>query len=95
MEKLTRRGFIRYTSFGAGTAGVLIGVLAAKPRLAAHAVPRKVQARAQQVSAAPPGPTVAYIRDLATGEIGLLVGTREIIYRDPDLVRHLLKGAQQ
>jgi hypothetical protein len=40
------------------------------------------------------GPLVAYLRDVAVGEIGLLVGTREIIVRDRELVQRLLRAAQ-
>jgi hypothetical protein len=37
-------------------------------------------------------PVVAHVRDLAAGEISLLVGNQEIIYRDPGLVMRLLQA---
>jgi hypothetical protein len=37
---------------------------------------------------------LAYVRDLAKGEVGVLVGEQEIVYRDPDFVMRLLKAAQ-
>jgi|SRR5882724_2865334 len=90
MAKLTRRGFIKYTSVGVGTAGVLVGVLAAQSRLVEDA-----QAKKQEVpTAMHPEASVVYIRNRATGEVGLLVGTREIVYRDPELVQRLLKITQ-
>jgi hypothetical protein len=90
MAKLTRRGFIKYTSVGAGTAGVLLGVLSVRSRLV-----EDVQAKKQEVPTAKQMEApVVYIRDRATGEIGLLVGSREIVYRDPELVQRLLKVAQ-
>jgi hypothetical protein len=37
-------------------------------------------------------PLVAHVRDLTTGEISLMVGEREIIFRDPGLVVRLLNA---
>jgi hypothetical protein len=36
---------------------------------------------------------MAYVRDAARGEVTFLAGTRETTYRDPELVRRLLRGA--
>jgi hypothetical protein len=33
------------------------------------------------------------VRDVATSEIALMVGTRELIYRDPELVSRLVRTA--
>jgi hypothetical protein len=89
MAKLTRRGFIRRTSIGAAT----IGALAAAPGLAAaQASPR---ARISDLSTAElHEPLVAHVRNAALGEIALLVGTREVIVRDPELVVRLVKAAR-
>ncbi|HKC73630.1 MAG TPA: twin-arginine translocation signal domain-containing protein [Chloroflexota bacterium] len=89
MAKLTRRDLIKQTSAGAAA----LGALAAVPGLAgAQGAP---QAHAAGLSAADRnGPLVAYLRDEAVGEIGLLVGTREIIVRDRELVQRLLTAAQ-
>jgi hypothetical protein len=89
MAKLTRRDLIKQTSAGAAALGALVAV----PGLAgAHGAP---EAHAAALSAADRnGPLVAYLRDVAVGEIGLLVGTREIIVRDRELVQRLLKAAQ-
>ena len=89
MAKLTRRDLIKQTSAGAAA----LGALAAVPGLAA------VQGAPEAHAAGPSvadrdGPLVAYLRDVAVGEIGLLVGTREIIVRDRELVQRLLKAAQ-
>jgi len=35
---------------------------------------------------------LAHVRDVATGEVSLMVGEREIIYRDPQLVMRLLRA---
>ena len=41
------------------------------------------------------GPVVAHVRDAATGELGILNGTREVVVRDPRLVTRLLQAARQ
>jgi hypothetical protein len=38
---------------------------------------------------------VAHVRNANTGEVALMVGTREIIYRDPGLVARLVGAARQ
>ena len=38
-------------------------------------------------------PMLIHVRDVATGEIALMVGTRELIYRDPELVSRLVRTA--
>ena len=93
MVKLTRRGFFRQTSMNVAT----IGVLAAVPLVAVPDAPEAAAtdtaAAAEELSAAElSGPLVAHVRDLASGEISLLVGTQEIIYRDPELVVRLLRA---
>lgn len=91
MAKLARRGFLKRTSASVAT----IGVLATVPGLAAASdVPEVAGPDLSELSAAiMNNPVVAHISDLATGEISLLVGTQEIVYRDPDLVMRLLKAA--
>jgi hypothetical protein len=39
-------------------------------------------------------PLVAHVRDLATGEIGLFSGTREITVLDPQLAARLIRASQ-
>jgi hypothetical protein len=41
------------------------------------------------------GPLVAHIRDHTTGEISLLVGTKEVVYHDQELVMRLMQAAHQ
>ena len=42
-----------------------------------------------------PDPMVVHVRDVATAEISLMVGTREIVYQDPQLVAGLLEAVRQ
>jgi hypothetical protein len=39
-------------------------------------------------------PLVAHVRDLATGEIDVFAGERQITYRDPHLAARLFKATQ-
>lgn len=86
MAKITRRGFLKQTSVGMAATGVLTTVSLAE----AHNRPA---AAAKQTSPTMYNePVVAHVRDAATGEVALMVGTREIVYRDPALVARLLKA---
>jgi hypothetical protein len=91
MAKLTRRGFIKQTSVSVAT----IGVLAAAPLVAVSEAPdlAATDLAAEETSVAElAGPVIAHVRDLATGEISLMSGTQEIIYRDPELVMRLVRA---
>jgi hypothetical protein len=39
-------------------------------------------------------PLVAHVRDLATGEIGIFNGTREIVVRDPQLASRIFRAGR-
>ena len=89
MAKLTRRGFIKKTSAGAATLGALVAV----PGLAEVETAPEAHA-AGRPAAGQHEPLIAHVRNRATGEIALLVGTREIVIRDRALVMRLVKAAQ-
>ncbi|HVA92836.1 MAG TPA: hypothetical protein VNL71_23690 [Chloroflexota bacterium] len=91
MAKLTRNGFLKQASAGAAT----IGALTALPGLAAtaHAAP-KTTVEADLSAATLREPLVAYVREAASGEISLLVGTREITLHNPELVMQLIRAAR-
>jgi hypothetical protein len=87
MTNLTRRSFLKQTS-------ATLGLLPCLPALAA--MPDSPQATTPGVAAAPfSGPIIAHVSDLAMGEVTLLVGAREIIFRDPQFVAHLMKAARR
>ena len=94
MAKLTRLGFIGQTTARVAT----IGVLAAVPSLAA--APEMTDAVASDAAATELSattfsePLVAHVRDLASGELSIMSGTKEFILRDTDLVMRLLKAAR-
>jgi len=89
MEKVTRRRLLKTTSIGAAT----VGMLAAAPNLAALAAPAAKQTP-ELTATSLSGPMVTYVRNVAKGEVGILVGEREIVYHDTDLVKRLLKATQ-
>jgi len=89
MAKVSRRRLLKTTSIGAAT----VGMLAAAPHLAALAAPAAEQAPELSTTSLS-GPMVTYVRNLAKGEVGILVGEREIVYHDTDLVKRLLKATQ-
>jgi hypothetical protein len=95
MAKLTRRGFLGQASAGVVTIGVLgaLPVLTAAPE-ATDAVATDAAAVTELSAATSTEPLMAHVSDLASGEISILVGTQEIIYRDPGLVMRLLQAVR-
>jgi hypothetical protein len=101
MVDVTRRGFLAQVSVatGVGLAGGLglHKLLAASSSSASVEVVqpmRPVQAmlpEMDQVSLA--GPMLIHVRDFASGEIAMMVGTQELVYRDPELVSGLVRRA--
>lgn len=89
MAELTRRGFIKNTSAGAAA----VGAIAVAPSLAA-AHPLLGKQEADLHAGALRGALAAHVADVTKGEITLLVGTREIVVHDSDLVMRLVKAAQ-
>ena len=90
MNNLTRRGFL--TTSSAGFA--LVAAIGAIPA-AASVLRQPSQANALNLAAMGGQPLVAHVRDLNTGEIVLLVGTREVAYKDVELARRLYAAAQR
>lgn len=90
MATLTRRGFIKQSSLGAAALGALV----AAPGLdISSAGTAGAEVAATGLPAAEvTGPLVAHVRDIASGEISVLVDTREFIVRDPALVARLVRA---
>ena len=89
MAKLTRRSFLEQTPVTAAT----LGLLPVIPALAA--VRRAPEAAAPCLSAASTGSMVIHVKDVATGEMTLLVGAREFALRDPRLVAGLIAATRR
>jgi hypothetical protein len=96
MADLSRRRFI------AGTAlSVAAGAAAASGLGAAAAVPQLLAGVGRATPASAPDLTplgtdvVAHLRNASTGEVSLMVGDRELVYKDAQLAARLLQGARR
>jgi hypothetical protein len=81
MGNLTRRSFLRQTSASVATLSLLPAM---PPLIGISSSPEAVQ---RELQIAPSVPIVAHVSDLAASEVTLFVGEREIIFRDPVVVR--------
>jgi hypothetical protein len=82
MKDTSRRGFLTVAGVGAAAAGVA----AAVPSAAAAPKPPDIGDAE--------GPLVAYVTDVRTSEVALLVGEREVVVHDKDLVARLNHAAK-
>ena len=107
MVDFTRRGFLTQMSVatGVGIAGGLglhkllpSGIPAAHSGQSQAELPRAAQQPVQPAltlgSVALAGPMLIHVRDVPSGEVSMMVGTRELVYRDPDLVSRLIDKAR-
>jgi hypothetical protein len=87
MAQVTRRKFLQQTTLGAATVGAAVAIPGLTQVAEAASVP-------ELHMGAVSGPMVAHIRNISTGEIAIMVGTREIIVHDRRLVARLVKAAR-
>jgi hypothetical protein len=95
---LSRRSFLRNGTLGAAT----LGVIASVPGLSGFAGWASSEAPAASDAANGAesdlsefsGPIVAHVTDAITGDVSLYLGEREIAYRDPTLVQHLIRATR-
>ncbi|WP_376795179.1 twin-arginine translocation signal domain-containing protein [Thermogemmatispora sp.] len=97
MPRITRRTFLKRTTIGMAAGGTLVGTLEGAGPSAARSLPVDLPTTGEAVGYQPVSasdseePLVLHVRQRSTGEVSILTGTREITYRDPGLVAHLLK----
>lgn len=84
MAILTRRTFITRTTAGAAAIGVAAGALGAT------VAEELAQNAAANAPIAASDPLMVYVTDATTGELTFLIGSRQIVRRDPALVTKLL-----
>lgn len=89
MAKVTRRRFLGATTAGAAAVGTLIAA-PGLTNVADASAPSPITLSREELA----GPLVAHVRNLSTGEIALMVGTREIVYHDRKLVARLLRATR-
>jgi len=88
----SRRSFL--LTVGAGAVGVAASSASASTRTSPAAVPAGAPLAAPRVPAARAVPGVlVHVRDAAAGELGVLVGEREVVLRDPAAVAAILRAA--
>ncbi len=86
MDALSRRKLLGSAGAVAGTAAI-----AAAPSAAAAALERGQVT--DPSGEAPDEVVVAFVRDAKRGEVTVMSGEREVTYRDPALVKRLVKAA--
>jgi hypothetical protein len=93
----SRRRFLQHGTLGAVavgaafTPGLVSGVASAQPAVPAAVHPSAVHHAA--VGALPDQPFIAYVKDHRSGEIVVMVGEREVVYRDAELASRLARIA--
>ncbi len=92
MAELTRRTFLTYASISVA-GGAVAGGLTALPRLAE--LPPRTAAMPAAAATEPVQGLIAHVRNVSTGEIAIMVGTREVIHRDRSLAVRLMDIAHQ
>jgi hypothetical protein len=81
MSETSRRKLLAGTG-----AGVAVGTVALTMRPAAASESRRTTTSARE-------PVVAYVEDHRAGKLRLMVGEREVVVHDPDLVTQILNAA--
>lgn len=89
MESVSRRAFVKRASIGAAAAGAL----AATAPMLGRSHPTATPAPSADQPAPLPDPVIAHVRNLATGEVDLYVGTRHVAVRDHSLANQLTRAA--
>jgi hypothetical protein len=97
-KPFSRRSFLRNGTLGAAA----VGVLGSMPGLsgllgAASAETPAISEGAEDAQTALPeisGPIVAHVTDVSAGDVSLYIAERQVSYRDPILVQHLLRAAR-
>jgi hypothetical protein len=87
MNESSRRGFLKVAGVGAAAAGV--AALAPAAAATAGAGPKVAPAAAPKLPAAATGSMVAYIDDVTTGEVSVMVEGREVTITDHQMVAKL------
>jgi hypothetical protein len=89
MEQLSRRTLLKTGSVG------VIGAVAALSGLDKVASLAGSRAEGEPDLTALGSDVVAHVRNASTGEVAVMVGTSEVVYRDPQLVGRLLAAARR
>ncbi|MFI5046155.1 MAG: twin-arginine translocation signal domain-containing protein [Acidimicrobiia bacterium] len=95
MAGIDRRNFLTRSSIVVAAAGVAAAVPGvASGLVATEAEAPAVESTIEGEDGALTEPLVAHVRDLASGEIGVFSGTREIVVHDPGLASRLFRATR-
>jgi anaerobic selenocysteine-containing dehydrogenase len=93
MDDLSRREFLRKGSVGAAAGAFAIGLGSeglAKAATRSDAKATKVDPR----EATTDEPIVAYVKRGTHGEVHVMVGSREVVHKDADLARRIIRASK-
>ena len=95
MSEFSRRAFLTRSSIVVAAAGVATSI----PNLTSALAAGETEAPAAEAAVADgtatmSEPLIAHVRDLATGEIGLFSGEREVVFHDPTLATRLFHASR-
>ncbi len=95
MEGFSRRTFLKRGGTGAAAVGLLAAIPAFPGRAWGSVRPATSHGPGVVTTAEPEAtrPLVVHIPDPRKGDVHLMVGTREVIRRDPALVARLVRAA--
>jgi len=92
MSKVSRRSFMKRSAVAGAGAAAIAGLGGASGAAKALAAPGP---RSERPAAEPSGePVVAYVRAGSSGEVTVMVGEREVVRRDRELARRILRAAR-
>jgi len=94
MSKVSRRTFMKRSAVAGAGAVALSGI--GGPSGAARALAAPTPSKDAEHGEAKPAeePVVAYVRKGSSGEVRVMVGEREVVHRDRDLARRILRAAR-
>jgi hypothetical protein len=95
MDDLSRREFLKRGSAGVAIGAIAIGSGATIADAVAANAKEKPAAGGGAAPAEATDPIVAYVRKGAHGEVRLMVGDQEVVHRDADLARRIIRAADR
>jgi len=93
-SKVSRRTFMKRSAVAGAGAVALSGIGGASGAAAAIASPKRAKAAEHGEVKPAEEPVVAYVRKGSSGEVRVMVGEREVVHRDRDLARRILRAAR-
>ena len=96
MNAFTRRVFLQRSSMAVAAAGAVTAIpgLSSVLTVGGAEAPATEAVITDEAAATMSEPLVAHVRDLASGEIGLFSGEREVVFHDPGLAHRLFNASR-